>query len=242
MFAKKSSGESSSISGKTMSRLAQRFGGDAYLGGETQNEEKIVQKKSADNQRAQLVKAVCSMNGFEQEADTSAIHVEEETPMQRVVNVRSANAGYEPRSARSIGAPASISTSADAGQLTVATNNSPWELFFGEGQFPYKDRYDVNNQSTWTLPQALQGQSTRIADTIELLTLINGNWYTERVAPIVRTNTLSINWSTWVFSPHLTDVIPELGVNRMVQSRREHNSASSETPIEAPSAAQAISP
>lgn len=185
--------------------------------------------------RSELVRVACSVNGFSGDNDDvpsaneiKAYEQEMAERFQRSVHVQSSGAGYEPHASRSLGAPASTSLMADPSNMSVASpagGDSPWSLFFGEGQFPYKSRYDVKNQDTWTLPQALAGETPRISDTIELLTFINGNWYTDRVAPIVRTNALSIQWSKWIFSPHLTDVVPEMGVNRLVQSRREHNSA-----------------
>lgn len=175
--------------------------------------------RGEDISRAELIEKACSQ-GFEQDDD---VHVAEKMTVVR------ASAGSGQLQTKSIGAPASTSLLADPGQMTTTSPSdigSAFKIFFGEGQFPYKSDFDVSDQDTWTLPQAFQGQPVpRISETIEQLIFLEGNWYQQVVAPIELTNALAIKWSTWEFNPHLADVVPELGVNRLVNSRRIENQA-----------------
>ena len=173
--------------------------------------------------RSDLIRQACELEGFAQDSS-------ELTAVAGIVTaVRASNAsGYHLQS-KSIGAPASTSLLADPGQLVTTTPTGlgdAFKIFFGEGQFPFKSDYDISDQDVFTLPQAYQGQAIpRISETIEQLVYLEGNWYQQVVAPIELTNALAIKWSQWEFNPHLADVVPELGVNRLVNSRRLENSA-----------------
>jgi hypothetical protein len=131
--------------------------------------------------------------------------------------------------AKSVGAPALTSMMADIGRLSstpvAGGENAPWSIYFGEGRYPYKSNYDVERQDTWTLPQALYGEIKRLSETVEQLVMLDGNFYNEVISPIVYTTALGIKWSEVQFLPHIADVVPELGVARLVRSKRMENSA-----------------
>lgn len=164
------------------------------------------------------------------EMASDAAHAERD--ILPLVAVRSASTGHSPLSAQSLGAPPATSLLADPTALSVQTDgdmSTLFNTFFGEGQFPYKSNFDVGDQSTWTLPQAYQGQPLpRVSETIEQLVFMAGNWYQQVVAPVVPTSGIGVRWSRWEFNPHLADITPELGVNRLVSSRRQENSATFE--------------
>jgi hypothetical protein len=182
------------------------------------------EKRSRDN----LMQQFCTLNGFDNAAadnEAAVVMVRSNVHGGRPGGIGSG--GFAAPLASSVGMPANASLLADASKFTVMpTQDNPWSVFFGEGKYPYKSPFDVGTQDTWTLPDSLRGQmAPRISETIEQLVFLDSNWYTQRVAPIEVTRNMNIRWSRWIFNPHLTDVIPELGVNRLVQARREENSA-----------------
>ena len=195
-------------------------------------------KAGAEAAASALARALarCDFGGYE-DTDSDAAAVERASAAARTrgigggartVAVRASAAPYLSHlSQRSIGAPASTSLLADTGGLTTGGGKgSPFDMFFGETRDSARSDYDIDDQTTWTLPQIYQGLPLPIlSDTIEQLTFLEGTWYQSEVAPIEVTTAMGVSWTHHEFNAHLTDVVPELGVTRLVQSRRIKNSA-----------------
>jgi hypothetical protein len=113
------------------------------------------------------------------------------------------------------------------------TDQAGWAKYFGQPNKNYQiSRYDENDRSTWTLPDAYSNGSPDgspnqyLATTFEELAFFAENWYTRIALPLERTNKTGIAWERFEFDGTITGVVPERGVTRIVHSSRTEGSAS----------------
>lgn len=111
---------------------------------------------------------------------------------------------------------------------TYTLPKDPWAAVFGEARGrDTGSAYDVRSTTTWTMPQAYQGQRDMIGQQIERMIFHEGNWHMRVVMPFQRHEEAEeVVWNQIVFDPHLASPTPELGVVRLVQSKRIQNTAS----------------
>ncbi len=109
----------------------------------------------------------------------------------------------------------------DISQTQFVTQNDPFTYFFGapKGYYP-TSAYDAKKRSTWALPDAFKGQSEQLGQTIELLTMTHSNWYTKIAMPTQKVDNISVQWDRWEYNATLAPIVPEMGVVRLLNSRR----------------------
>ena len=113
-------------------------------------------------------------------------------------------------------------------QDTYTLPKEPWAALFGEAQGTNTGSpYDVQSTTTWSMPQAFQGVREMIGQQIERIVFHEGNWHMRVVMPFQKVGDANeVVWNTTEFDGHLASPTPELGVVRLVQSKRIQNTAS----------------
>lgn len=106
------------------------------------------------------------------------------------------------------------------GTYTGSATNG-WSSFFGKQKAHIETTpYDVNDRSTWTLPEGLKGANIMLATTLELMSFMADSWYTQEALPLETTQKTGIQWSKFIFMPKFAGLVPERGVARLVRSRK----------------------
>jgi hypothetical protein len=102
---------------------------------------------------------------------------------------------------------------------TTPAGGDPFGIFFGDPPHPYRtSAYDRHSRTSFNLPEAYLGQNLFLKDTLEQLVLTDETWYTTVALPIFQTDQVSVAWNKWEFNAHVTGLVPEQGVSRLVSS------------------------
>jgi len=110
-------------------------------------------------------------------------------------------------------------------KFTDASN--PWAGFFGAPSAPWKTAsYDQYDHSNWALPEAYVGQNEYLGRTIDAMIYTDETFYTQVLMPFKYTSQVSVAWDVWTFNEHFTGIVPEMGISRLVSSKREAHSDS----------------
>lgn len=109
----------------------------------------------------------------------------------------------------------------------MTNKNNPWEPFLGPPRYKIDtSAYDRQRFVNYDLPEAYKGENLFLRDNLDLLVLSGETFYTDVLLPMKRTDQLRVKWSVWEFNQHFTDVVPEEGVSRLIESERRELGAS----------------
>lgn len=111
---------------------------------------------------------------------------------------------------------------------SLSMPKDPWSAVFGDPRYPHNaSPYDIHNRTTLTLPDAFVGLRQKLSETIEREVFHDGNWHLRTVMPFDEyPDGMVVTWNEIRFNRHLASPTPELGVVRLVESKRIENSAS----------------
>lgn len=104
----------------------------------------------------------------------------------------------------------------------------PWTAVWGQPKYPYQAKpYDRGDVTTLVLPEAFTGKRPLISQTIEREVYLDDNWHVRVVMPFgEEIDGMVVTWNETIFKKHVATPTPELGVVRLVESKRmEHEAA-----------------
>lgn len=121
---------------------------------------------------------------------------------------------------------------ADAGGFAngvLQVSKTPWSEFFGEARYAGSSpEYDPISKETWTLPDAYLGKNVKIRQEVEFLVYSDQSFYS-RVMPLkIIEGTNKFSWYTTEYATQRPDLVPELGVSRLLGHRKTGRTATME--------------
>jgi hypothetical protein len=97
--------------------------------------------------------------------------------------------------AKYAGGPPEITTSSPHEKGSI---KDMMQAYIGEAKYDFNvDGYNLKNRTSWTLPEALRGESPLMATRMEVWTLNADNFYTRELLPIMRNDRLKIQMTKW---------------------------------------------
>ena len=113
---------------------------------------------------------------------------------------------------------------------TMTEKSNKWTDYFGRPLKEYRTTADANQTfDRYDLPEAYKGKNLFLANTIEGFVLKDEDLlWTRQILPLVRTDQLRVQFSTWDFSETLAGRVPHEGISRIIRSRKSEHSGSME--------------